>query len=131
MNMTVQRYANWLKERFYTLSYAVCANVYRRLSSLQRRLRSIDETTTCRPVQFVVIQVRIPLLKLTDLFFELAFSLGQSRLLFLERQSAVRDVHKPVLHVADRVFDKSVVASSDRCLGGIERSSTRGNSSSK
>lgn len=131
MNMTMQRYADWLKERFYALSYAVCANVYRHLSSFQRRLRSVDETTTRGPVKFVVIQVRIPLLKLTDLFFELAFSLGQSRLLFLERQSAVRDVHEPVLHVADRVLDKSVVTGSDRCLGGIERSSTRGNSSGK
>ena len=119
MSMAMQRYANRLKERFYSLSYAICADIYRFLSRLQRRLRAIDETTTSRSMKFVVVKVCIPLIKLTDLFFQVAFAFGQRKLLLLERKTLALDVHEPIVHITDDLIDQTVVTSLKCSLGDV------------
>ncbi|MRW88832.1 hypothetical protein GJ699_02405 [Duganella sp. FT80W] len=94
-----------LKVGFYSFSRAVCANVYRGLTSIQSGLLAIRQATTSGAMRFVILQVRVPPFLLAQFFFELAFAIGQRKLLLLKRQALILDVDHSVVHVADHLID--------------------------
>jgi hypothetical protein len=108
-----------LKKALYSGGYAVGTKVYRLLVRADRRLAAVGEATSKRSVELVIREIRRLTLKASDLLFQVTYFMGHQKMLLLERQALVLDVHEPIVHVAESSADEVVVARRERGFGDL------------
>jgi hypothetical protein len=71
---------------FYTITFAVCTHIHRKLCLWHSRLWAIADAAAARLIHGVVRKIALKVFELSCVFFELSVALHQRRVIAHERQ---------------------------------------------